>query len=137
MSRIVLDTHVYAAYMQGDSRVLDAFGKAEQILISVVVMGELYAGFRAGSKYQENKTKLQQFLQKKSVAVLHITAETAEIFGRIKNQLRVAGTPIPLNDIWISAQAIETGSQMVTYDHYFSHVAELRLWDPVDLEGEV
>ncbi|MBT6145371.1 MAG: hypothetical protein HOH74_08080 [Gemmatimonadetes bacterium] len=56
--------------------------------------------------------------------------ESAEIFGQVKDALKRAGTPIPMNDVWISAQAIETGSVVVTYDGHFSKVPGLRLWDP-------
>jgi tRNA(fMet)-specific endonuclease VapC len=57
-----------------------------------------------------------------------LTLETAEIFGEIKDRLRRAGAPIPVNDLWLAAQAVETGSVLVTYDKHFSQVPGLRLW---------
>ena len=47
----------------------------------------------------------------------------------VKDNLKSAGTPIPIADIWISSHAIETGSMVVTYDNHFKKVKGLLLWD--------
>ena len=57
-----------------------------------------------------------------------VTAETGEVFGQIKNELQKAGTPIPLNDVWLAAQAMETGSVIVSFDAHFDQVSGLRRW---------
>lgn len=126
---ILIDTNVYSAYMQGDQSVLDLFITAEKVYISVIVLGELSAGFRGGSKFQENRSGLQTFLNMPHIDVLTVDQETAEVFGQIQNQLKVAGKPIPINDVWLAAQAIKTGTVMVTYDRHFSRVSGLRLWN--------
>ena len=59
------------------------------------------------------------------------TAETADVFGMVKSRLKAAGTPLPINDVWIAAHAIETGSIVVTFDRHFSKVPGLRLWDGI------
>ena len=61
--------------------------------------------------------------------VLDASLETAEVFGSIKNTLRHAGTPLPINDVWIATHDVETGSTIVTYDTHFKQVPGLRLWD--------
>jgi len=55
--------------------------------------------------------------------------ETAEIFASIKKDLRTTGKPVPINDVWIAAHALETGSVRVTFDRHFSSAPGLRLWD--------
>jgi len=55
--------------------------------------------------------------------------DTADIFGFILASLRKSGTPIPINDVWIAAQCLETGSLLVTYDKHFAQIPGLRLWD--------
>ena len=127
--RALLDTNAYGRFFGGDHRVLEVLGEAETVYLSVIVMGELHAGFRGGSRDRENRGQLSQFLAKPSVAELAVTAETAEVFGEVKDALRRAGTPIPMNDVWIAAQAIESGSVVVTFDEHFSKVPGLRLWD--------
>jgi tRNA(fMet)-specific endonuclease VapC len=129
MRKIVLDTNSYARMLAGDQSVLNVVASAETAYMSIFVLGELYAGFAGGKKERENREVLKRFLQKPTVKVLNATAETAEIFGFVKDGLLRAGTPIPINDVWIAAHGIETGSVIVTYDSHFKKVAGLRLWD--------
>ena len=128
MNRILLDTNAYTAFLTGNERVLNALAEAETAFFSAIVIGELYAGFCGGNRLKENKALLARFLQKSNVRVLDVTAETGEVFGQIKNELQKAGTPIPLNDIWLAAQAMETGSVIVTFDAHFDQVSGLRSW---------
>ena len=65
------------------------------------------------------------------VQVLEGTSETALIFAEIKNALKSSGSPIPLNDGWIAANAIETGSVLITFDKHFALVPGLRIWDEI------
>jgi tRNA(fMet)-specific endonuclease VapC len=129
MRNILLDTNAYVGYLRGDEKVLAYLGHAENVLMSVFVLGELYVGFRAAGREKENKHVLECFLQKSTVSVLDASKETAEIFGLVKNSLRGIGHPIPLNDIWVGAHALETGSILLTYDQHFVSIPGLRVWD--------
>ena len=78
---------------------LDALAKAEAVWMSVIVLGELYAGFRGGTKMLENQQQLDLFLAKPTVKTLDAGKESAEIFGEVKDQLKKSGTPLPINDV--------------------------------------
>lgn len=132
MRHVLIDTNAYGRFLAGDERVLDALGEAETVFLSAVVLGELLAGFRGGSMLRENRDRLSRFLEKPTVRLLDVTAETAEVFGQVVMTLRQAGTPIPMNDVWIASQAIETGSVIVTFDEHFRRVPGLRIWDALD-----
>ena len=129
MKRVLLDTSAYTALLTGDQDVFVRLGAAETVFMSIIVLGELYAGFRAGSKERQNRDRLASFLDKPSIKILSATQDTAEIFGVVKDGLRRAGTPIPINDVWIAAQALEAGAQLVTYNAHFSKVKGLLLWE--------
>jgi len=129
MKKMVLDTNAYARLLTGNTDVLTAVASAELIYMSIFVLGELYAGFAGGLKQRENKAILNRFLSKPSVKILNATSETAEIFGVLKNDLKQSGTPLPINDVWIAAHAIETGSVIVTFDQHFRKISGIRLWD--------
>jgi len=131
MKKILLDTNAYVKYLSGDKNILDMIVKADMIYLSIFVLGELYAGFRGGSQYEKNNLILDQFLKKSTVQILQGSEETAEIFGQIKYNLKKAGTPVPINDIWIAAHAVETGSVIITYDTHFLKIPGLRLWDNI------
>lgn len=128
MKAILLDTNALTALFQGDVAVLDAVAKSDCVYASAIVIGELEAGFRGGSRYAGNLEVLERFLAKSSVEILPIGRETGECFGRIKQALKTKGTPIPINDIWLAAQCMETGAVLVTYDSHFDVVDGLRLW---------
>ena len=129
MKNVVVDTNAYTRLLAGQEDVLEAIGTAETVYMSIFVLGELYAGFAGGSKERQNKDALNSFLLKPTVKILNATAETAKIFGMVKHNLKKAGTPIPVNDVWIAAHALETGSTLITYDSHFKKIAGLRLWD--------
>lgn len=131
MKKIVLDTNAYTRLLAGNEDVLDVVGTAETLYMSIFVLGELYAGFAGGTRERENRETLGRFLLKPTVKTLNATSETADVFGMVKSRLRKAGTPLPINDIWIAAHAIETGATVVTYDTHFERIAGLRLWENI------
>ena len=128
MKKLLIDTNAYAAFLSGDKVLLDALSRADAVYMSVIVLGELHAGFLGGGRRAENCRTLSKFLGKPSVSTLLLSLETAQIFGEVKDALKRAGTPIPINDVWLAAQAIETGSILVSYDAHFRRVSGLRSW---------
>ena len=58
---------------------------------------------------------------------------TADRYARTAAALRAKGRPIPSNDIWIAAHALETGADLVSYDHHFGEVDGLA-WIPVSAD---
>ena len=132
MRTILLDTSAYVRFLAGDEKVLICLAQAGRVGMSIFVLGELLAGFRVGTRDKQNREILGRFLAKPSVAVLDATRETAEYFGLIKAALKRSGQPIPLNDVWIAAHALETGAVLVTYDTHFAAVPGLRTWDELD-----
>ncbi len=128
MKKIVLDTNAYSKLLLGTNEVLDSIVDSDIVYMSIFVLGELYAGFKGGTKERKNLKILNQFLKKPTVKVLTGSNETAEIFALIKNQLKNDGKPIPINDVWIAAHTIESGSILVTYDSHFDSIENLRIW---------
>ncbi len=131
MKKALLDTNAYASFLSGDENVLQTLANAQIVYMSVFVLGELYAGFRGGGKQKQNKIWLERFLLKPSVSILDATRETSEIFGQVKFTLKKAGTPMPINDVWIASHVFETGSLLISYDSHFLNVPGLRVWDEI------
>lgn len=101
---------------------IDALARADAILVPAVVLGELEAGFRAGLRYKENRVVLDSFLEEPFVSVLPVTDRIARRYGTVFAALRRAGTPIPTNDVWIAAAALEAGAPLLTSDAHFERV---------------
>lgn len=128
MKQVILDSNAYTALLGGDEQILGVVASAELVFMSIFVLGELHAGFFGGAKQKQNQDILKRFLAKPSVKILNATTETAEVFGEIKNMLKKAGTPLPINDVWIAAHGMETGSVIITYDQHFQKIKGVRLW---------
>lgn len=120
--RLVLDTSAYARFRAGDQSVIGLLAAAEVVLIPATVLGELEAGFELGRRGRENRTTLSTFLQEPFVVVLPTTPDVARRYGQVFARLREAGTPIPTNDIWIAAAAIDSGGRLVTFDEHFRQI---------------
>jgi predicted nucleic acid-binding protein len=119
---VLLDTPAYSALCRGHQAILDVVRGSETIAVSAVALGELHSGFRAGNRCAENTAQLAQFLSKPSVRVLNITEETALRYAEIDVYLRKKGRPIPRNDVWIAAVALEHGLQLLTLDVHFREI---------------
>ena len=124
MTHILLDTNAYTGLMNGDTVIYDRIAQADIVYMSVIILGELYGG----SKPDWNIGILKDFLEKETIKIIDITHETSKIFGRIKNELRQKAKMIPINDIWIAAQAIETNSILLTHDKHFTNISNLKMW---------
>jgi predicted nucleic acid-binding protein len=105
--------------------VIELIACAEAVLLPVTVLGELEGAFQLGSRARENRLVLAGFLAEPFVAVLPATIDVARRYGLIYAQLRRAGTPIPVNDIWISATTMDCGGRLVTFDRHFEKVEGL------------
>ena len=125
--KVLLDTNAYSALMADRGPVAAIVRRADAVLLSAVVLGELLFGFRNGTRYDEDRAQLDAFLSRRFVRTLEVTLDSAERFGLIATQLRRNGTPIPTNDVWIAAHAMESGSQLLSFDGHFEAVEGL-LW---------
>ncbi len=120
--RALLDSEAYTRLMRGDAQIADLIRGAEEVLISVVVVGELLYGFRMGSRFESNLANLLEFLDNPFVTVVPVSSATADSYSRIAASLRAKGRPIPTNDMWIAAHAMETGAELVSADGHFENV---------------
>ena len=62
------------------------------------------------------------FLESPYVSLATVSIVTADRYSRIAASLRAKGRPIPTNDIWIAAHAMETGTELVSFDQHFDNV---------------
>lgn len=120
--RLLLDTNAYSELARGNKAVAELVRSCTEILFSPVVAGELLYGFKLGNRYEDNRRDLKHFLASPYVKMLTISCDTSVRFAQIMASLRSKGTPIPSNDIWIAAQALETGAEVLSFDEHFALV---------------
>ena len=123
--RILLDTSAYIAFLKGHPEIKQTIQKTDEINLNPVVLGELLAGFMKGRRAAQNREILQEFMGSPRVRLMAIDEETSERYAAIFNYLREEGTPIPTNDLWIAANAMQFGLRVVTTDRHFQQVPQV------------
>jgi tRNA(fMet)-specific endonuclease VapC len=123
--RLVLDTSAYSALMKGHERVRKILEAGEWLGLPSIVIGELTAGFLAGSRAVRNLSLLDSFIEEAGIEVLTLGRREAERYGAVVKALRERGTPIPTNDIWIAAQALVADARILSRDRHFDLVPGL------------
>ena len=123
--RALLDSGAYSAFMSGSHRVREIVQDAEEVLMSAIVVAELLYGFRQGPRLEQNLSELRSFLDKPYVSFLPVGPVTADRYSRIMASLKARGRPIPTNDVWIAAHAMETGADLVSTDRHFGHIDQV------------
>ena len=123
--RALLDSGAYSGFMRGSQRAREIVQDAEEILMSAVVVGELLYGFRQGPRFQQNLAELRSFLDRPYVSFVPVGPVTVDRYARIMASLRAKEQPVPTNDVWIAAHAMETGADLVSTDSHFGHIDQV------------
>jgi tRNA(fMet)-specific endonuclease VapC len=123
--RLLVDTSAYSGFMRGHPEIKVAIQEADEIFVNSIVLGELGAGFIKGRRRRKNEAELKRFLGSPRVNLVDVTENTAERYAVILNSLWQAGTPIPTNDIWVAASAMEHGLQVLTTDDHYQNVPQI------------
>jgi len=123
--RLVLDTSAYSHFRAGHPQVLDQLAEAAAVVVPVTVLGELEAAFQLGRRARENRLTLAEFLREPFVTVWPTTTAVARHYGRLFAELKRAGTPIPVNDVWIAAACLDCVGRLVTFDGDFTRIPGL------------
>ena len=123
--KILLDTNAYVAFKRNILEVVEIIAKADLIIFSPIVIGELMFGFRNGTRFNKNMDDLNKFLDHEVVDLAEIGKITSDRYSRIAAQLKRLGTPIPTNDIWIAAQTMEQGAELISSDQHFEKISGL------------
>jgi predicted nucleic acid-binding protein len=124
--KLVLDTNIYGDYAEGLPAAVDFLAiHGEEIFLPSIVLGELTYGFMKGSRQRFNERKLQEFIRKLQIEIINVNHNVARKYGIIYLSLVKKGAKIPINDVWIAACCMETGSTLVTRDRHFRHVEQI------------
>ena len=129
MNCAVLDTNILIRLFKfGDQQVLDVLSRFDCVLLSPIVLAEFGSGVDATTPSGElQRCALDEFRGMDSVREIGVLSKTASYYSRIFRQLKAQGTPIPTNDIWIAASALEHGATLVTADAHFEKIPMLPL----------
>lgn len=122
--KFLLDTNIVIALFGNDYSVKKNIARAEEVYIPITVVGELYYGAFKSSKTEENLSHINNFINANTI--LTHDAETSKKYGYVKHMLQKKGRPIPENDIWIAAIALQFDLCLISRDGHFLHIDNLQ-----------
>jgi tRNA(fMet)-specific endonuclease VapC len=123
---ILLDTTIVIDHLRGNSPGLaENFEETAILYLPVTALGELIYGAHKSAFTTKGLAQIEDFLQ--LCAILGVGERTARHYGRLSAELALIGKPIPQNDLWIAAIAIEHNLPLATHDQHFSFVPGLTL----------
>src|SRR5438128_178082 len=112
--RLLLDTNAASAGMRLNPAAVAIMAVAEAIYLPSVALGELYYGAFHAAAAATQFARVQRLESEGDV--VNPDSATAQIYGRIKAELRTKGQMIPDNDLWIAAVALQHGLTLMTRD---------------------
>lgn len=124
MSKMLLpDTSVLIDVLNGSRQKLRRkLAVGTQVGLSLFVEGEFRAGLSKAARGLASERALDDFIGLPNVVQLAPTSPVAKRYGEILHLLLSKGRPIPTNDIWIAAHAMELGATVVTADPHFKEI---------------
>jgi tRNA(fMet)-specific endonuclease VapC len=126
--RYLLDTNIVIALFADEAAVKDRLAQADEVFIPSIVIGELCYGARKSGRSQKNLVRIDELARNSSI--LSCDTATARQYGEIKNRLRLRGRPLPENDVWIAALAMQQNLTVATRDAHFQEIegSKTALW---------
>lgn len=122
--RYLLDTNIVVDLLENEVAVRERLAAADEVYVPVVALGVLYYGARKSARPARNIARIDEFAAYNPV--VNCDLATAQQFGQVKIDLRSRGRPIPENDMWIAAIALQHNLTLVTRDSHFQVVTGLR-----------
>ena len=122
---VALDTNRYVDLCKGVDETVALVEEAECVFLPFVVVAELRAGFAHGRREADNERILRRFLLKPGVEVVFADDQTTHHYATVFKQLRRQGTPIPTNDMWLAALALQHNLVLHARDRHFDHLPQL------------
>lgn len=123
--RLALDTNRYTDLCLDVAETARLVEEAETVTLPFVVLAEMRAGFVHGTRQARNEAVLRRFVSKPKVSVLFPDDQTTHHYAALYRQLRVQGTPIPTNDIWIAALVLQHNLTLHARDRHFDRLPQL------------
>ena len=130
MKSLLIDTNILISAFEHGYTLPDMARIYDRVILPATVIGEYRAGITDSRQGRENARKLEVYLKHATVEAVPVTDITADYYATVFQALKARGQPIPQNDMWIAASALEHGADIVTYDPHFRLVPMLTVIIP-------
>lgn len=123
---VALDTSIAIDVLAGRAGSLTSQSITE-FLLPVIVVGELRYGALNSRHIDENLAEVERLVAR--CRVVDVTTTTAEVYARLRLDLKRKGKPIPENDLWIAALCVESHVPLAAADAHFDTIDGLRRFE--------
>ncbi|MFA5183881.1 MAG: type II toxin-antitoxin system VapC family toxin [Syntrophales bacterium] len=123
--KILLDSSAYIELYGGNKSAAGFLESAHEIYINPVFLGELRSGMLKGLNAAKRRANLERFLSLDRVVIIPIDNATSDVYAELAQFLKESGTPIPTNDIWMAASAMQYGLKVLTADKHFLKIPQV------------
>jgi tRNA(fMet)-specific endonuclease VapC len=116
----LLDSSVVIRHFRKGGEISLRLAALSERYLPSIALGELYDGAHRSARPAKHLAQIAEFLD--GVTLVNVDAETAEYFGQISAKLTAIGQPIPVNDMWIAACAMQLGLTVATTDEHYKRI---------------
>lgn len=120
---MIVDTNALSAFIDGEAAVGEVLRRQARVAIPVIVLGE----FRYGISQSRHRKAYEDWLEANLALfeLLDVTANTTHAYATVRLGLRRTGRPMPANDAWIAALALEHRLPVLSRDEHFDAVESI------------
>ncbi|MEK6644188.1 MAG: type II toxin-antitoxin system VapC family toxin [Planctomycetota bacterium] len=123
--RLAIDVNRYSDLCRGDEFTLETIRRASEVFFPFVAVAEIRAGFLGGTHAKQNEARFGEFMRSQRVRTLFADEATIQLYADLVVSLRKTGKPVPTNDLWIAALAIQHDLTLFTRDRHFDNIPRL------------
>ncbi len=121
---VLIDTNIVIEIFSGDKNIAKKLSKFDRVYLPSTVLGELFYGALLSNKQKQRLEEIKSFAE--NCIVVSCDETTALYYARIKSALKVSGKPIPENDLWIAAIAMQLNLELATNDKHFHNIDTIK-----------
>jgi tRNA(fMet)-specific endonuclease VapC len=122
-----LDTSAYSHFARGSASAVEVIRTAGRLVVPVIVLAELRAGFANGKRATERERMLKKFMAHPVVELTEVDERASVLWAEIWSDQKRRGRPVGTNDMWIAAIAAKEGLPVLTADEDFANITRVSL----------
>ncbi len=126
--KYIIDSDILIYFLKNHPNVVNKFAEAESddIAVTIISYAELLFGAYNSLRIKENLSKIKSFLE--TMTIVNFDKPAADIFARLKSDLRKEGRTISDMDLIIASICIANQWTLITNNSkHFKRIRELKI----------
>jgi len=120
---LLLDTNAVSSLLMGEAGIHELLSEDTRHALPVIVVGEYRFGLLRSRSQRQLEPLLNRLILESELLI--VDDATTRHYAVVREGLRRKGRPLPENDVWIGALAIQHRLGVATRDEHFDEIAGL------------